>query len=39
MQQVPKPQYALFLNMQQVTIQNNLEPVFPWSKTLSFNSK
>ena len=39
MQQLPKPRCALLSNMRQVTIQNNLNPVYMWLKTTDFNLK
>ena len=39
MQQLPKSQCTFLSNMQQMTIHNNLDPVYRWFKTIDFNSK
>ena len=36
---LPNPRGAYFSNMRQVTIQNNVYPVYAWFKTIDFNSK
>ena len=33
MQQLPKPRHAFLSNVRQMTIQNNLNPVYVWFKT------
>ena len=38
-QQLHKPQCGFLLNMQQVTIQNNLNLAYMWFKSIDFNSK
>ena len=39
MEQLPKPRCAFHSNMQHVTIQNNLDLVYKWFKTIDLNSK
>ena len=39
MQQLPKPRHAFLSNVRQMTIQNNLNPVYVWFKTVHFKSK
>ena len=39
MQQLHKPWSGFLMNMRQVTIQNNLDPVYTWFKSIYINLK